>query len=208
MKSKEASSNSSAVASPVRSLQISAAAGSNSLIRSMPVTFAPRLWARIAASVPAPQPTTRRSLIGVVWKWRIRSATFSVFVSVKAAIRKLFGVQYLSNRLLLKTVSISLVVIGKRYLRVAPSVEVADLVDALDRAGRGTPFFRDVFAFHVRVCVFEKRGSRSASLLRTPVHVAEFIDVEITRAGTATPFVFFTVDELVLEPVPTCIRTR
>ena len=96
----------------------------------------------------------------------------------------------------------SFVVIGERDLRVAPGVEVADLVDALDRAGRGTPFFGDVFAVHIGVGVFEKRNARRAALLRTPADDSDFVDVEITGTGTATPFVFVAVDELVLKPVP------
>ena len=92
--------------------------------------------------------------------------------------------------------------IRERDLRVAPGVEVADLVDALDRAGRGAPFLGDVLALHVGVGVFEQRNARRASLLRAPTDDTGLVDVEIAGTGTATPFVFAAVDEIILKPVP------
>ena len=93
---------------------------------------------------------------------------------------KLLGAKHLSDGFFLQTFATPLVVIAERNLRVAPGVEVADLVDALDGTGGGAPFFGVILAVHIGVGVFEKRNTRRASLLRTPVDHAEFIDVEIT----------------------------
>ena len=62
---------------------------------------------------------------------------------------------------------------------VLPPAAVADLMDALDGAGRGTPFFGDVLAFHVFAGIFEQRNAGRASLLRAPAYDAAFVDIEI-----------------------------
>ena len=83
---------------------------------------------------------------------------------------------------------------------------MADLVDALDGAVRGAPFFGVVFAVHVGVGVFEQRNARRAALLRAPADDAVLVDVEIAGTGPATPFVFAAVDQIVLKPVPAGVR--
>src|SRR5215204_1498081 len=85
---------------------------------------------------------------------------------------------------------------------------MADLVNALDRACRCAPFFGDVLALHVAVSVFEKRNTGRPSLLRTPTDNARLVDVEIACTGSTSPFVFATIDEPVLEPIPSGIGTR
>ena len=67
---------------------------------------------------------------------------------------------------------------------------------------RGAPFFCVVFAVHIGVGVLEQRDARRASLLRAPTDDAGLIDVEISRTGTAAPFVFAAIDEIVLKPIP------
>ena len=68
------------------------------------------------------------------------------------------------------------------------------MMDALDGAGWCTPFFSVIFAFHVRMSIFEQWDAERAALLRTPVDHAEFVYVEIPCLGTATPFIFLTFD--------------
>src|SRR5215217_6077606 len=91
---------------------------------------------------------------------------------------ELFRVQYLSNCVFLDALAVAVVVIAERDLGVAPGVEVANLMDALDRAGRGTPFFGDVLAFHVLAGVFEQRNTGRATLLRAPADNAAFVNVQ------------------------------
>src|SRR5258706_4095697 len=114
----------------------------------------------------------------------------------------LFRPDDLSNSFFLQPVTITLFILGERDLRVAPGVEVADLMDALDGACRRAPFFGVVFAVHVGVGVFEQRDARRASLLRAPTDDARLVDVKITGTGTATPFVFAAIDQIVLKPIP------
>ena len=76
------------------------------------------------------------------------------------------------------------------------------MVDALDGAGRGAPFFGDVLPIHVSLGVFEERDARRAALLRTPVDGTELIDIKVSRSGTATPLVLLAFNKVVLEPVP------
>ena len=79
---------------------------------------------------------------------------------------------------------------------------MADLVDALDGAIWGAPFFGVIFAVHVGVGVFEQRNARRAALLRAPADDPGFIDVKIARSGTSTPFIRSAVDERILKPIP------
>src|SRR5438552_4568938 len=115
-------------------------------------------------------------------------------------------VQNLRNSLFLQPIPIPPFVLSERDLRVAPGVEVADLMDALDGAGRGTPFFGVVFTVHVGVGVFEKRDARGAALLRAPTDKPVLVNVQVTGAGAATPFIFTAIDKVVLKPVPASIR--
>ena len=71
--------------------------------------------------------------------------------------------------------------LNRRHLRVAPVVEDADLMHALDRASRRTPLFGFVLALEVFHRVILEKNSGDATLLRTPVHLALFANVEIAR---------------------------
>src|SRR5262245_56688786 len=73
------------------------------------------------------------------------------------------------------------------FLRVAPVVEDADLVNALQRAGRRAPLLGLVLAIEVFHRVLVQRDSRVTALLRTPVHQTLFTDVEIAGARAAAP---------------------
>ena len=75
------------------------------------------------------------------------------------------------------------------------------MVDALNGAGRGAPFFGVVFAMHINMGVFEQRDARRASLLRAPTDNAGLVDLEIEGTRPAAPFVFAAIDEIVLKPV-------
>src|ERR1700675_2712389 len=74
-------------------------------------------------------------------------------------------------------------------------------MDALDRAGGGAPLFGLVLALEIFHRVIFQRRAGIAALLRAPVHQAVFADVEITRAGAATPFVRLAFGDAVLKPV-------
>ena len=78
-----------------------------------------------------------------------------------------------------------------------------DLMNALNRAGRSAPFFRDVFALHIAVRVFEQRYAGRSALLRTPTDDSRFVNIQIARTGAATPFVFAAVNDFILKPIPT-----
>ena len=118
----------------------------------------------------------------------------------------LLRVYDLRNRLAVDAALLFLV-FDEGNLGIAPGVKMTDLMDALDGTRRSTPFFCVVLAIHVFVCIFQKRNSGSAALLRAPVDHTEFVDVEISSARSATPFVFAALDKLVLEPIPACVRT-
>src|SRR5258707_7599274 len=89
----------------------------------------------------------------------------------------------------------------RRHLRVAPVVEDADLMHALDRAGWRTPLFGFVLAPEIFHRVLFERCAGIATLLRAPVHQAVFADVEIARAGATAPFVRLAFGDAVLKPV-------
>src|SRR5436190_23881929 len=108
----------------------------------------------------------------------------------------------MSNSFFLNSIAVPFLVFGERDLRVAPSVEMAYLVDALDGAGWRAPFFGVIFTVHVGVGIFEQWDAGRASLLRAPTDDAVLIDVKVTRTSAAAPFVFAAVDEIVLEPIP------
>src|SRR5690349_296531 len=99
-----------------------------------------------------------------------QSSAFSAFFILKP-----FSVQNLCDGFFFQAfAAAAVVVIVERDLRVAPGVEMSDLVNALNRAGRRTPFFGDVFAFHITMRVFVNRNSGRAALLRTPADDALF----------------------------------
>src|SRR6202030_265773 len=60
---------------------------------------------------------------------------------------------------------------------------------------------RKIFAAAVFGRVFFKRHARVSALLRAPVNQSILADVEIARAGAASPFVRFTSCDVVLETV-------
>src|SRR5688500_14916555 len=91
--------------------------------------------------------------------------------------RDLLGSQDLSHSLLLQAFPVPIIKITQRDLLIAPRVEVPDLVDALNRARRGTPLFGDVLALHVGACVLEKRNTGSSPLLRAPTDDTVLVDV-------------------------------
>ena len=70
----------------------------------------------------------------------------------------------------------------ERNLRVAPVVEDAHLMHALDRAGRRAPFFGLIFTLEVFHRVVLERDAGIAALLRAPVDLPFFANVEVTRA--------------------------
>ena len=73
------------------------------------------------------------------WIRLMMPATFSVFESDKSiALHFLLGAQNLRDRFLFEALAAgaAVVVVVERDLRVAPRIEMADLMDALDRAGR------------------------------------------------------------------------
>ena len=72
-------------------------------------------------------------------------------------------------------------------------------MDTLDRASRRAAFFGHVFTPHVLAGIFKQRNAGRAPLLRAPVDHAEVVNVQISRTGTATPFMLFALDKLVLE---------
>lgn len=75
-------------------------------------------------------------------------------------------------------------------------------MDALDGAGRGTPFLGDVFPLHILAGIFEQRNARRASLLGAPTDNAALVNIKIAGTGTAPPFVFLAFDQRVLKPIP------
>lgn len=86
-------------------------------------------------------------------------------------------------------------------LRAAPVVENSHLMNAGDRASRGAGFFREKFAAEVLGCVFGKRNARIAALLRTIVNQPVLADIEVSRTGTAPPFIFSPSGNIVLEGI-------
>src|SRR5438045_8221406 len=86
-------------------------------------------------------------------------------------------------------------------LRIAPVVENADLVNALERARRRAPFLSLVLAIEIFHRVLVERYARIAALLRAPVDETVFADIEITRAGATTPVVRLSFSDAVLKPV-------
>ncbi len=86
-------------------------------------------------------------------------------MAVKSIRNVLLGADDLCDRFLFQALAGTAVIIVNRNLRVAPGVEVADLVDALDGAGWGAPFFGNIFTFHIALCIFEERNSGRAALL-------------------------------------------
>src|SRR6185437_7831608 len=74
-------------------------------------------------------------------------------------------------------------------LRRAPVIDVADLVNATDRAVGRAAFSGDKLALHVGAGVFRNGHARRSALLRTVVHQPVLADVEIARTGAAAPVV-------------------
>src|SRR2546429_3864246 len=72
---------------------------------------------------------------------------------------------------------------------------------ALDCASRRTPLFGFVLALEVFHRVIREWSSGDATLLRTPMHLAFFANVEIARARATAPFVRFAFGDAVLKPI-------
>src|SRR4030095_1632079 len=64
-------------------------------------------------------------------------------------------------------------------LRIAPIVEDADLMNALERASRSAPFLRVVLTIEIFHRVLGQRNARIPTLLRTPVDQPLFTNVEV-----------------------------
>ena len=73
--------------------------------------------------------------------------------------------------------------LGRSLLRVAPVVENANLMYALQRARRCAPFLGLVLPIEIFHRVLLERNSGIAALLRAPVDQAVLTDVEVTRAA-------------------------
>src|SRR5918911_3296953 len=91
--------------------------------------------------------------------------------------------------------------LARHFLRVAPVVQDADLMHALQGAGRGAPLLRAVLALKIFHRVLFKRDAWIAALLRAPLNKAVFADVEVARSGTAAPVVRLALGDAVLKPV-------
>ena len=72
---------------------------------------------------------------------------------------------------------------------IAPAVEDGDLMHTGDGALRRAGFFRHVLAAKVDFRVILQRNAGVASLLRTVVDEAVFTNIEVTRAGAASPVI-------------------
>src|SRR6185312_11928850 len=83
----------------------------------------------------------------------------------------------------------------------APAIQHGDLVHARDCAVGRTTLLGAVFASDVVDCVRKQRNSRIATLLRAVVHQAVFADIQVTRAGAASPFVRAPLSDVVLKVV-------
>src|ERR1700722_17377008 len=70
-------------------------------------------------------------------------------------------------------------------------------------AARRAAFFGQKFALALFIGVFEQRHTGIPALLRAVVHQTVFADVEVARAGAATPIVFETLGDIVLKFVDT-----
>ena len=81
----------------------------------------------------------------------------------------------------------------------APGVEDRNLMDARNRAVRRAGFFRQIFTADVGNGVLLQRDPRVAALLRAIMHEPVFTDVQIARAGAATPLVRLAQSNVVLE---------
>src|SRR6185369_4547395 len=86
-------------------------------------------------------------------------------------------------------------------LRSAPGIKNRYLMHARNRAMWGARFFRDVFTADVGGCVVFQRNSWVAALLRTVVNQAVLADIEVTRAGAASPLIRAPLRDVVLESV-------
>src|SRR5690242_693691 len=86
-------------------------------------------------------------------------------------------------------------------LRVAPVVENANLVNALEGARRRAPFLGFVLAIEIFHRVLLEWDSRITALLRAPVDQTFFANVQIARAGTTAPVIRFAFRDAVLKPI-------
>src|ERR1044072_2155506 len=91
----------------------------------------------------------------------------------------------------------------RRLLRVAPVIENADLMQALQGRRRRDAFFSLTHSIEIVHSVLVERNAGIAALLRAPVDQTYLADVEITRAGATTPVVRLTFSNAVLKPVQT-----
>src|SRR5262245_2923554 len=87
------------------------------------------------------------------------------------------------------------------YLRIAPVIDDRDLLDAPHSAGRSTRLSRKVVPFHVSERVFFERDGGIAALLGTIVDQTVLADIEVPRAGPASPIVGSAAGQVVLEPI-------
>ena len=89
----------------------------------------------------------------------------------------------------------------RALLRRAPMVDVADLVDATDRAVRRTRLLRQKLALDVSRLVAGERHPRIPALLRAIVNEAKLADIEVAPTRAAAPVVRQTVGNGLLEVV-------
>src|SRR5262249_22689292 len=90
-------------------------------------------------------------------------------------------------------------------LGIAPVVEDANLMHALEGTGWRAPLLGAVFAFKIFHGVFGQRGSGITSLLRTPVDQTVFTDIQVPRTGTTTPLIRLAFGNAFLKPVKTSL---
>src|SRR2546427_13004852 len=86
-------------------------------------------------------------------------------------------------------------------LRSAPEVHVRRVVHAGHRAPRRAGLLREELAANVLHRIARQRLGRITALLRAVVHQAVFANVKISRAGAASPPIFFFVGDVVLEEI-------
>ena len=85
-------------------------------------------------------------------------------------------------------------------MRVAPVVEDGDFVRAGDGAERRAGFLRVVLAPEIFHRVIGERDAGIATLLRAVVDEPVLADVEVARAGAASPVVGASGGEIILKP--------
>ena len=102
------------------------------------------------------------------------------FLSTAVIFRQHVGLvrfEDLGDQFLIQPVAIAFAIFDERDLRVAPRVEMADLMDTLDGTRGRAPFFGVILAVHIGVRVFEERNTGRAALLRAPTHDAVLVNI-------------------------------